>query len=379
MALMDRWSARGRRRYIAAFALIMVAPNAAAAIPQAQAGARAPTARPQRCLDCEQESARREALFLRLDSLRWEIEHRRLTESERQHAATELARTLKALEVWLASPDRETRALMAIEADAAARQRDAHRAVAVQSVKVRRARGYIGVTFDGLWSRPPGSTEDNVIRFYEYPRIALVEASSPAERAGVLVGDTLIALNGDDVKAQEIAFGKLLTPNKRVTMRVRRDGAPRDVIVTVAEAPDFHVRRLTPSPTVAPRAAVPPGAPRAQGSVRVFSEQPALRGGRSAVGVYWTGEALAGARLETVTGGLARALDVAEGVLVIRTVPGTPTYVSGLREGDVVTYVGNTKVRTVTDLQRALTSGEGRERRLVIVREKKQRQVTLRW
>lgn len=365
MVLIDRWSAKTRWQYVAAFALLTLSADAAQAAPtihQAQTRSRAP----RQCNDCaEQEKTRRvrEALLLRLDSLRWTIEHRRLTETERAHAATEFAKTL-----------------MALETEAAAQVSETHRAVAVavESARGRGARGYIGVTFDGLWARPPGSRDDNIIRFYEYPQIALVEVSSPADRAGVLAGDTLVALNGDDVKENEIAFGKLLIPRKRITMRVRRDGSAKDLIVTVAEAPEYYVRRIerTPGVAVAPRAPTPQGTP---GQVQVYSGTPSVRGARPPTAFYWFGDALAGARLETVSDGLARALDVPEGVLVIRTVPGTATYDAGLREGDVVTHVGNTKVRSVTDLQRALTNGDERERRLVIVREKKQRQITLRW
>lgn len=380
MVLIDRWSAMARCLSLAALALAAVAADAAAetaAIPQAQSGGR--VVRERQCADCgEADKARRvrEALLVRLDSLRWEIDHRRLTEIERRHAATELAKTLDALEASLVSSASEANALMAIEAQAAARSGATQRAVAVvvESGRARGARGYIGVTFDGLWARPPGSIEDNVIRFYDYPRIALVDDSSPAERAGVLVGDTVVALNGDDVKEHEIAFGKLLVPNRRVTMRVRRDGSPRDLVVTVAEAPDFYVRRIARAPT----AVAAPSAPVPAGAVRVYGDAPGVRGAQSTT-FYWSGNALAGARLETVTGGLARALDVPEGVLVIRTVPGTAMYKSGLREGDVVTYVGGTKVRTLTELQQALTRGDDRQRRLTIVRDKKPRQITLRW
>lgn len=384
MVLIDRGSAKSRWQLLAAFAMVILASDAAAEVPtihQAQTGSRA--VRERQCTDCTQQEKLlrvREALLVRLDSLRWEIDHRRLSETERRHAATELAKTLRSLEASLVSTSGEAQALLAIEAEAAAQAVEAHRAVAVAvgSARARRALGYIGVTFDGLWARPPGSVDDNVIRFYEYPKIALVDASSPAERAGVLIGDTLLALNGDDVKQQEIAFGKLLIPNKRVTMRVRRDGSPRDLVVMVAEAPDFYVRRIERMPTVAvaPGAPVPAGTPVQE---RVYSRAPSGRGERSPTAFYWFGDALAGARLETVSDGLARALDVPEGVLVIRTVPGTATYESGLREGDVVTHVGNTKVRSVTELQRRLTSSDDRERRLVIVREKKQRQITLRW
>ena len=384
MVLIDRGSAKSRWQLLAAFAMVILASDAAAELPtshQAQTGSRA--VRERQCTDCTQQEKLlrvREALLVRLDSLRWEIDHRRLSETERRHAATELAKTLRSLEASLVSTSGEAQALLAIEAEAAAQAAEAHRAVAVTvgSARAGRARGYIGVTFDGLWARPPGSVDDNVIRFYEYPKIALVDASSPAERAGVLIGDTLVALNGDDVKRHEIAFGKLLIPNKRVTMRVRRDGSPRDLVVMVAEAPDFYVRRIERMPTVAvaPGAPVPAGTPVQE---RVYSRAPSGRGERPPTAFYWFGDALAGARLETVSDGLARALDVPEGVLVIRTVPGTATYESGLREGDVVTHVGTTKVRSVTELQRTLTSSDDRERRLVIVREKKQRQITLRW
>lgn len=373
MALIDRWSAKARWQIVSALAAVALVAPPADAIPQAQGGggARTTVVRSRSCRDCtEQEAHAREVLRIKLDSLRWEIDHRHLTEAERQLAAKELMKTITALEASMESSAR-AQTLIAIETRAA---QEASGAMAV-AVQTGRVRGYIGVTFDGLWARPPGATQDNLIRFYEYPRIALVDASSPAERAGVLVGDTLVALNGDDVREREIAFGKLLVPHRRVTMRVRRDGSPRDLVVTVAEAPEFYMRRVTPRPPVA----VAPPAPDARGTRRVFTV-PSEAGPPLGQGsLQWFGDALAGARLETVSGGLARALDVREGVLVIRTVPGTATYEAGLREGDIVTHVEGTKVRSVSDLQRALTTADERERTLVIVREKRERRLTLRW
>jgi len=367
------WSAKTRWQCLSALAGVVLVASTAGAIPQAQSGggARTSVVRARSCRDCTAQGRReREILLMRLDSLRWEIDHRRLNSGERQVAAKELAKTLEALEAAIVASSREGQTLMAIESGAA---QAASRGVGV-AVQTGRMRGYIGVTFDGLWSKPPGASTDNVIRFYEYPKIALVDASSPAEHAGILVGDTLLALNGDDVREQEIAFGRLLIPNKRVTMRVRRDGSSRDLVVTVATAPDHFVRRITPrAPGTAQMPTVGP-----QGQVGVYA-QPGVRGAQPPATFYWFGDALAGARLETVTGGLARALDVPEGVLVIRTVPGSATHESGLREGDIVTHVGRTKVRRVEDLQRALTNADEREQTLVIVREKKERQITLRW
>lgn len=379
MFLIDRWSAKSRWQVASVFAslALALAASTAGAIPQAQAGGGTRTSvRTRSCSDCAEDAAMRRARELlrgKLDSLRWEIDHRQLNEAERRLAAKELMETISALEASMENSAR-TRAIMVIEAEAA---QAASRAMAV-AVQSGRMRGYIGVTFDGLWARPPGATEDNLIRFYEYPRIALVDASSPAERGGVLVGDTLVALNGDDVRENEIAFGKLLIPHKRVTMRVRRDGSPRDLVVTVAEAPEFYVRRVSPP---RPAVATAPRSPEAPGRVEVYTPAPQVRGAQPPVVLQWFGDALAGARLETVSGGLARALDVREGVLVIRTVPGTATYDSGLREGDVVTRVGDARVRSVSELQRALTGNDERERErtLVIVRDRKERRITLRW
>jgi C-terminal processing protease CtpA/Prc len=376
MVLIDRWSAKARRPFVWACAMAALAASTAGAIPQSQGGvAQTSVARSRACSDCAEDAATRRAreiLRMKLDSLRWEIDHRQLNEAQRRHVAKELMETVIALEASLENSAR-ARAMMVIDAEAA---QEASRAMAV-AVQTGRMRGYIGVTFDGLWARPPGANEENVIRFYEYPRIALVDASSPAERGGVLVGDTLLALNGADVRENEIAFAKLLIPTRRVTMRVRRDGSPRDLTVIVAEAPDFYVRRVSP-----PRSPVSaPPSPEVPSQVRVRSGTPGARGAQPPVVMQWFGDALAGARLETVSGGLARALDVREGVLVIRTVPGTATYDSGLREGDIVTRVGDTRVRSVSDLQRALTGDDerDRERTLVIVRDRKERRLILRW
>jgi C-terminal processing protease CtpA/Prc len=371
--LVDGWRAKSRRPFTWACAAVALVVSTAGAIPQSQGGgAQTSVVRSRSCTDCAEEPAMRRArelLRLKLDSLRWAIDHRQLNEAERRLAAKELMETISALEAAMEYSAR-ARSVMVIEAETA---QEASRAMA--AVQSGRMRGYIGVTFDGLWARPPGATADNLIRFYEYPRIALVDASSPAERGGVLVGDTLVALNGDDVRQNEIAFGKLLIPDRRVTMRVRRDGSPRDLVVTVAEAPDFYERRVAPRPPVAVVPALPPS------QVRVRSGTPGVRGAQPPVVLQWFGDALAGARLETVSGGLARALDVREGVLVIRTVPGTATYDSGLREGDIVTRIGDTRVRSVSDLQRALTSSDEREREqtLIIVRDRKERRLTLRW
>jgi S1-C subfamily serine protease len=91
---------------------------------------------------------------------------------------------------------------------------------------------------------------------------------------------------------------------------------------------------------------------------------------------------VAGAQLAPLTDGLARSVGVARGVLVIGAGAGSPAYLSGLRDGDVIVRVSGVAVRTVAELreqvQMAVDDGERRVE-LDCVRERKPRKVTLRW
>ena len=113
-------------------------------------------------------------------------------------------------------------------------------------------RGYLGVTFEaGQPAIDDVRDGELYIRFVQYPQIALVEPNSPAERAGILVGDTLVELNGTDVR-KEISLTRLLVPDARVSVRVRRDGDARNIRVIVGEAPQYYTLRATPLPRTAP-------------------------------------------------------------------------------------------------------------------------------
>jgi len=96
------WSAKTRWQCLSAVAGVVLVASTAGAIPQAQSGggARTSVVRARSCRDCTGQASRREReiLLMRLDSLRWEIDHRRLNQQERQVAAKELAKTLEALE-----------------------------------------------------------------------------------------------------------------------------------------------------------------------------------------------------------------------------------------------------------------------------------------
>jgi len=91
---------------------------------------------------------------------------------------------------------------------------------------------------------------------------------------------------------------------------------------------------------------------------------------------------LLGAQLAALTDGLARTVGVQRGVLVTYAAVGSPAYMSGLRDGDVIVRVADEPVRTVAELreqvQLAVNNGESSVE-LDCVRDKKPRKVSLRW
>ena len=352
----------------------------AAVMLPAPAFAQTPAAGKRRttCVDCQAEVRRTRALE-RLDSLRWEFENVRLSDTQRERLRREMSLAMRDLQVAIGELRVEMGDLERAEVGARMAPRVAY------SYQRRAPAGYLGVSFDGL-NVEDYRDDERIIRFYAHPRIALVEPSSPAERAGIRAGDTLLALNGLDVVDREISLTKMLVPQSNLSVRLRRDGSQRDVKVTVGRAPDYVVRRWTPV-HAAPAAPMPSQATRggAAAAVRVGTPAPARAptavssGGSAVTSVFVYNEGVAGAKMETVTEGLGKALGVARGVLVVRVGPGTSANRAGLRDGDVILRVAGMDVATVRDLQMALQRhGHDGGITLTVVREKRERELILR-
>ncbi len=233
------------------------------------------------------------------------------------------------------------------------------------------------------------------VRHFGYPLVASVEPGSPADRAGIEAGDTIIAYNNEDVNGRVLSLTKLLKPGSKLNMRVRRTRKTLDFPIVVARrslySPDIGaiapnvlvevdsvtglarrvtIRRATttrplpqyvvvdpatPSPAVAPLPALPPMA------------------------VTWsTTTALAGAEVARVSPDLGESFGVEHGVLVLSIGANTPAARAGLRGGDVITKVDGRDVTTPSQFKRALQAADG-EVKLTVVRKRKEIGVQLRW
>lgn len=261
-------------------------------------------------------------------------------------------------------------------------------------------RGWIGIVVSGPAREPRVENGELIVRYLAHPAIVSVEPSSPAERAGLLPTDTLVAYDGKDVRDTDIAITRLLEPNKRVMVRIRRDGQTMDIPVRIANAPtriswrrEMSVEVAPPAiplPSVAfPRAPIAAGAPMpaspARPSVPASAFAPTVEVETPMPRVFFGfgGVAgVAGAQLVPVTEGLGRTLGVRNGVLVTNAPHGSPAYQSGLRDGDVIIRVSGVLIRTVTDLRDRVAAAANNGEHAVsvdFVRGKRTRKGSLRW
>ncbi|WP_158514888.1 PDZ domain-containing protein [Gemmatimonas phototrophica] len=204
--------------------------------------------------------------------------------------------------------------------------------------------GYMGLSLSGAQIRIV--TPDGVMTSHcEYPLVETVDLGSPAARAGLTAGDTLVAYNGRDVMQSAVNYAELITAGNTVRIRVRRAGKPREVPVTVGARKEERAMVFVR----APQAPLPPSSPTPP-PMNMFSGS----------GVV----VIAGAQFATIDDEFAESLGLEPGVLVLRVPAGTPAADAGLRSGEVVRSVNGTPVRDVTSLRRTFYSA--REARLLV-------------
>lgn len=115
-------------------------------------------------------------------------------------------------------------------------------------VATLRQRGWIGIE----WDRHDGR-----------PRITHVVGGSPAETAGVRVGDVVTAFNDISTTDPEEVMGaemkRALVPDKVITLSVRRGGAARRIEVTLVAVPEGIIAQWVGKHVMEHHAAPPEG------------------------------------------------------------------------------------------------------------------------
>lgn len=235
------------------------------------------------------------------------------------------------------------------------------------------------------------------VRHNGHPFVASVEPGSPADRAGIQAGDSILAYDNEDVNGRTISLTRLLRPGKRISVKIRRGGETYEIPVTVARktmyAPDMAAvapgirididsltgeRRITVTRPARVRTMRVPNVI-VTDQIPAAPVAPALPAAPAIAMVWSTNTALAGAELARVTPELGESFGVSSGVLVLSVGPNTPAARAGLRGGDVITRVGDGDIVTPLQMQRALQRAGDQQVKLTVVRKRKEMVVPLKW
>lgn len=191
-----------------------------------------------------------------------------------------------------------------------------------------------------------------MINYCDYPVVESVDPYSPAEKAGLTAGDTILAYNGRDVQKIPVNYSEIFVAGQTVKMRVKRSGKVRDVAVAVAERRDDRAPFLTSG--------------RESGGRMSFSVNPRFPTSSDAMATSGTMGVIAGAQLSVIDDEFAQSLGVEPGVLIMRVAPGSAAADAGLRGGEIIRAVNGTSIRDLSLLRRAFATPGTREVKLSV-------------
>jgi len=172
--------------------------------------------------------------------------------------------------------------------------------------------------------------------------ITRIAPDSPAAKAGLKVGDVVLDYNGQRVEGTE-QFMRMVreTPAGRtVKLLISRDGAPQTVTATIGKRPAMKWTGVGVDDEAMRQAL------EKMRDLRIHipdTPRPLLSWRTPVLGIE--GEALEGQ--------LAAYFGVSSGVLVRSVLKGTPAEKAGLKAGDVILKVGDTKVTTPREISTA--------------------------
>ena len=244
-----------------------------------------------------------------------------------------------------------------------------------QGVALPRPEGWLGIYYvceTETWA----NKGELFVKHLGYPQVASVEPGSPADRAGIEAGDTILAYNAVDLKGRAVSLSKLLKPGTRLEVRVKRANGTFDLPVTVAPRTNYGAGVVGAGDVVNPRGTrtmlvVPTPPAEAVPPMAAVAPVAPLDGRLP----------LAGSELARINSpDLGQPFGVDRGVLVLQVVAHSPAAQAGLRSGDVIVAVNGSEVLTPLQVQRAITRAakEGSVK-LSLVRRKKPLTTVLVW
>ena len=188
--------------------------------------------------------------------------------------------------------------------------------------------------------------------------VTRVEDDSPADKAGIKTSDVVVEYNGQRIEGLE-QFMRLVRetpPGREVKLTISRNGSRQQVMVKTGSRKAWLTSRYGENALEIPRIELP--------DIRIPDVPRAFMSWRSTI---------LGIEAESLDSQLAQFFGVKEGVLVRSVVKGSPAEKAGIRAGDVIVRVDDTKVATPREVTSAVRSAKSRKTvNLTAVREKRE-------
>ncbi len=205
--------------------------------------------------------------------------------------------------------------------------------------------------------------------------VTLIDHDAPAAQAGIRVNDVLLRINGQQVDNAE-QFSRILRQipaGRTAALQLIRDGNPETISVQLVDRKkmehdvwnklDSGTTDATPAPAMSMLA-----------SGGGAADAPSSSGFH----MPFFGSSLnVGAIVEPLTAQMADYLGVQSGLMIKQVARKSAAEAAGLRAFDVILKVGSDGVNTTADWERALRSNQGKSVQVIILRDKKQQNVTL--
>jgi len=192
--------------------------------------------------------------------------------------------------------------------------------------------------------------------------VTRVEDDSPAAKGGIKTGDVVLEYNGDRVEGVEqfMRMVRETPPGREVKLSITRNGAPQQLTMKTGSRKTWMSTRYGESIEM-PRIELPeiniPDVPRAFMSWR---------------------SSIAGIEAESLDSQLAEYFGVKEGVLVRSVIRGSAAEKSGLRAGDVIVKIDETRVTSPREISAGIRSARSKKTVPVqVVRDKREMTIQL--
>jgi serine protease Do len=242
------------------------------------------------------------------------------------------------------------------------------RARSAQVITVQKGGGYLGI---GGVEVSPERVKALNLKEERGVEVSRVMEDGPAAKAGIKEGDVVLEFNGTPVQGTS-QFQRMVseTPiGRQVKITVWRNGAAQTLTATIGESkggftaigPDdihtwsFNMPNMPPMPRM-PELNMP--------RLEMLSSN-------SGLGIY--GESLADSEQ------LAEFFGVTDGVLVRTVMKGSAAEKAGMKAGDVITKIEDSRISNPGDISRTLRSLRGRKTTITVtvVRNKKEMPLTV--